>query len=62
MATHPFIVMVLSCLLTAEGWTETPVDVFRSEARVELDFLLSLKEERVSAGYLMLTVVVVLHR
>ena len=25
---------------SVEGWTETPVDVFRSEARVELDFLL----------------------
>ena len=36
---------MLSCLLAVEGWTETPVDCFRSEVRVELDFLLSLKDE-----------------
>ncbi|KAL7891681.1 hypothetical protein AOLI_G00011570 [Acnodon oligacanthus] len=31
--------MLRSGLITVEGWPETPVDVFRSEARVELDFL-----------------------
>ena len=44
-AAHPFRLIVLSCLLTVKGWTEKPVDVFRSKARVELDFLLSLKEK-----------------
>ena len=44
-ATHPFRLIVLSCLLTVEGRTETPVDFFRSEAKVELDFLLFLKDE-----------------
>ena len=33
--THPFRPIALSCLLTAEGWTETPVDCFRSEARMK---------------------------
>ena len=37
-----------------EGWTETPVDFSRSETRVELNFLFSLKA--LSAVYLMGTV------
>ncbi|KAI4897044.1 hypothetical protein NFI96_022426, partial [Prochilodus magdalenae] len=31
--------IVLRCLLTGKGWTLTPVDLLRSEARVELDVL-----------------------
>ena len=42
-AIHSFRYTVLSCLLTVEGWAETPVDVFRSEG-VELDVLLSVKK------------------
>ena len=44
-AAHLFRLIVLSCLLTVEGWTEAPVRFFGSKARVELDFLLSLKDE-----------------
>ena len=44
-ATRSFRPIVQSCLLTGEGWTETPVDDFRSEAGVELDFLLTLRDE-----------------
>ncbi|KAI4873887.1 hypothetical protein NFI96_008616, partial [Prochilodus magdalenae] len=41
--------IVLRCHLTVEeGWTETPVEVLRSEAGVETELLLSLKDE--SAG------------
>ncbi|KAI4881473.1 hypothetical protein NFI96_012211, partial [Prochilodus magdalenae] len=48
--------IVLWSLLTVEGWTETPVDVLRSEAGVELDVLLTLRDK--SAVYLMGTLVV----
>ena len=44
--TYPFRLIVLSCLFIMERRAETPVDFFGSEARVELDFLLSLKHER----------------
>ena len=37
--------MVLRCLLTVEVWKEAPVNVFRSEAQVELVFHLSLKDK-----------------
>ena len=37
--------IALRCVLPVEGWGETPVDVLRSEARVELDALPSLKTE-----------------
>ena len=40
-ATHPFRPIALSCVLTVDGWTETPMDVYR----VEFDFLLALKAE-----------------
>ena len=52
-ATRPLRLIVLSCLLTEEGWTETPVDFVRSEVRVEPDFLPSLsKMKALSAVYL----------
>ena len=38
-ATHPFRPIALSCLLTKEGRTETPVDFLRSKVRVEVNFL-----------------------
>ena len=44
---HPFRLIVFSCLLSVEGWTETPVGFFRYEATVELEYLLSLTDERV---------------
>ena len=49
LLTHPFRLLALSCHPTVEGRTETPVDFLRSEAKLELDFLLpdeSRSEER----------------
>ncbi|KAL6475445.1 hypothetical protein MHYP_G00164850 [Metynnis hypsauchen] len=40
-----FQLIVLKCLLTVEGWTETPVDFFTYESRVETDFSLSIKDD-----------------
>ena len=53
-ATHLTRTISLSCLLTVEGWTETPVDVFRSE---EWSLIFS-KMKALSAVYLMGTGVV----
>ena len=45
------ISIALSWLLTVEGRTKTPVDLFRSDAKVELNFLLFLKDECFKFGY-----------
>ena len=44
-ATNPFRPITLSCLLTVEELPEIPVNFFRSDARVELDFLPSIKDD-----------------
>ena len=44
-ATPSFRPTVLSYYLTGEGWTETPLVIVRSEARVDLYLLLSLTGE-----------------